>query len=115
MALAARPIPDPRSIRVSSLAQTPRISPLGILAVSRARIDDRAPLEQPAAKVLVERGPARLAAGVVADLAAEGVDLGVEAVQIMERDRLQRHGHLGTAELVRPVMADDHMLEPQEQ
>ena len=60
-------------------------------------------LEQAAAQALLERGPARVAAGVVADLAGEGVDLGVEVVEVVKRDRLERHRQLRAAELVRAV------------
>src|SRR4051812_49116140 len=63
----------------------------------------------------MERGPTRLAARVVADLAGEGVDLGVEAVEVVQRDRLEGHRYLGAAELVGAVMADDHVLESKEQ
>jgi hypothetical protein len=33
----------------------------------------------------------------------------------MERDGLERHGELGAAELVRAVMADDHVLQPEQE
>src|SRR5689334_12939701 len=87
---------------------------LGVQAIGRALLDVRAPLEQSPPEVRMEWGPARLTAGVVADLAGEGMDLGVEAVEVVERDRLQGHRHLRAAELVRAVMADDHVLEPEQ-
>ena len=55
----------------------------------------RSPLYSFRPRVGLERRPARLAAGVVADLAGEGVDLGVEVVEAVQGDRLERHRQLG--------------------
>src|SRR3954453_6553622 len=83
--------------------------------VGARQLQAGSPLVQSPAQALLEGSPARVAAGVVADLAAEGVDLGVEVVQVMEGDGLERHRQLRAAELVRAVMADDHVLEPEQQ
>ena len=43
------------------------------------------------------------------------MDLGVEVVQVVQGDRLGRHRQLRAAEFVGAVMAQDHVLEPQQQ
>ena len=54
-------------------------------------------------------------ARVLADLSGEGVDLGVEVVEVVERDGLGGHRELDAAELGGPVVADDHVLEPEQE
>ena len=47
--------------------------------------------EETAAEVLVGLGPVPLSAGVVAGLAGEGVGLGVEVVEVVQRHGIGRH------------------------
>ena len=86
-------------------------SPSGVPAV----LDGGAALEDPAGEARLIRGPRGVPGRVVADLAREGVELGVEVVEVMERDRLGGHRELRAAELVGAVVADDHMFEPEPQ
>src|SRR5205823_5768684 len=72
----------------------------------------RRSLEEAPLQRLIERRPGRRLVAVFPDIAREGVHLGVEVVERVERDRLRRHGQLWAAELVGAVMAQDHMLEP---
>src|SRR5262245_218058 len=55
--------------RVGTIGSPIESSQLGVAGAGRARMD--VPLEQAATQALLERGPARVAAGIVAELAAE--------------------------------------------
>jgi hypothetical protein len=71
--------------------------------------------EEFAAEGLVEAGPVAVAADVFLQNLGDAVELGVEVVEEMEGDGLKGHGEFGAAEFILAVMADDEVLEPQQQ
>src|SRR5262245_23860678 len=64
-----------------------------------------------AAEGLVVAGPGAVAAGVFLEELSDAVELGVEVVEQVQSDRLERHRQLRAAELIFAVVADDQVLE----
>src|SRR5262249_13702627 len=89
-------------------AATSRCTPKASLFFSKA-------LEEFSPEGLVVARPGAFAADVFTEQLGDAVELGVEIVEQVQGDRFERHGQLGTAVFVFTVMADDEVLQPQQQ
>ena len=74
-----------------------------------------APLKQLALQVLLERRPTAVRVDIVANELPKAIEFRVEIVQVVQRDRFERHRQLRAAVLVFAMMAHDHVLQPQQQ
>ena len=64
-------------------------------------------------EILVILSPRTVLVRVVANQLLKVVNLGIEVVQMMERNGLERHREFRRAEFIFPVMTDNHVFEPQ--
>src|SRR5262245_8663092 len=93
-----------------------RIPQLRSLSVPCSSLSVRyTPLKKLPPERLVVARPSAISARVFFQDLGDAVELRVEIVEQVQRDRLQRHGQLGAAKLVLSVVADDDVLEPQQQ
>src|SRR5580704_18714717 len=57
--------------------------------------------------------PIRSRIGIVLDRTSELVHFCIEIIEVVQGDRFGRHRQPGAAELVGPVMAQNHVFEPE--
>ena len=81
-----------------------------VLFYSRFALDR---FEQFAAQRRIVGSPVAIGVGIFIDDLSNALDLGIQVIQKMQRDRFKRHGQFRAAIFVLAVMADNHVLQTQ--